>query len=172
MGRHHLPAAICQAWRRLLSSSSRSAASRQQEHSAWDGRTEHSSAPCLYGKPTNTSHQSKQLLARLHCPKSLAQSWPGREGCKEGRLKGKPLQLGSRTGSTKGCPGLPGSGTPGQGSKSALAGAIPFMPEAVWLLQAGSEDTVPTAFPSHPARLPLQKPHSSSPGLTPQPGSP
>lgn len=169
MGRHHLPAAACQAWGRLLSSSSRSAASRQQEHRAQDGGTEHSSTPCLYGKPTNASHQSKQLLAQLHCLKSLAQSWPRREERTAGRLKGKPLQLGCGTQSTKGCLSQPRPSTPRQGIKSPLAGAVPHVPEAV--LQAGSEDTAPAALPFHPTCLPLQKPHSSSPGLTLQPGS-
>lgn len=103
-GRHHLPAAACQAQGWLLSSSSRSAASRQQEHSARDGRAERSSAPRLHGKRTDASHQSQQLLDWLHHPKSLAQSWPRGEGCKEGRLKGKPLQVGGGTGSTKGMP--------------------------------------------------------------------
>lgn len=171
MGRDHLPAAGCQAQGRLRSSSPWCDTSRQQEHGAWDGGAERSSTPHLYGKPPNASRQSKQLLAWLHCPKSLAQSWPGREGCKEGRLKGKPLQLGGGTGSTKGCPGNPDPGAPGRAANLPLQKQLPMC----WRLLGSCKPVVKTQslrlFTPTQHIFPLQKPQSSSPGLIPQPGS-
>lgn len=126
MGRHHLPAAACQAWGRLLSSSSRSAASRQQEHRAQDGGTEHSSTPCLYGKPTNASHQSKQLLAQLHCLKSLAQSWPRREERTAGRLRANPCSLVAGPRALRDVSASPDPAPPGRASNLPLQEQFPM----------------------------------------------
>lgn len=137
---------------------------------ARDSRTE-SSSTLPHGKLTNASHQSKQLLAWLHCPTSLAESWPRKKGCREEKLKGKLLQLSGRARYAKGCSDLPRPGIAGQGSKSPFTGATPHMLEAIWLLQAGSKGTTPTTFPFHPAHLSLWKTHSSSPGPIPQPST-
>lgn len=81
--------------------------------------------------PKWKTHQHCLLAETVPCLDPEALAGDGLEGCKEGRLKGKPLQLSGWTKSTKGCHSQPRHRTPGQSSKTPLTGTIPHMLEAI-----------------------------------------
>lgn len=107
--------------------------------------------------PTHTENPPTPAISQHRFPVSItrkaSQGWPEREqGCKEEMLKGKPLQLCSGIGSTKGCqhPWAGQQTSPRRSNSPRAAGCL-----------ALCADTTPAAFPSHPAH------HSTNPGLTP-----